>query len=90
MIVAGIEHPGFAFLQVLSPCPTYCPQQQNWKNVVRDFDDGPTSNLEQASRRIHMDDGFSTGIIFQTEHPVWPRPGTVETDLARLAQEFVI
>ncbi len=88
MIVAAIEHPGFAFLQVLSPCPTFRPEQKDWKEIVSPFDAGPTSHPEEASKRVHMDSGFSTGIIYQAEMPVWDRRGRCSAELEDFAREF--
>ena len=88
MVAAAIEHEGFAFIQVLSPCPTFRPEQKDWKGIVRRFDDGPTDHPEKASKRVHLDDGFSTGIIYQARRPVWRHVGTGDASLEELAEEF--
>ena len=30
----GIRHPGFSFIEILSPCVTFRPEQREWKNLV--------------------------------------------------------
>ncbi len=90
IIAEGVGHRGFAFIQVLSPCPTFCPEQKNWKQVVRPFDGQPTDNAQDAARRVHGDDGFSTGIIYQAAQPVWQPRLSGDKDPASLAQEFAI
>ena len=35
LIVEGIRWPGFAFVEVLSPCITFRPEQAAWKKMVR-------------------------------------------------------
>ena len=35
LIVDGIRWPGFAFIEVLSPCVTFRPEQTEWKSMVR-------------------------------------------------------
>jgi hypothetical protein len=35
LIIEGIRWPGFASLEVLSPCMTFRPEQKDWKRRVR-------------------------------------------------------
>jgi 2-oxoglutarate ferredoxin oxidoreductase subunit beta len=35
LIVAGLRYPGFSFLEVLSPCLTFRPEEAAWKGKVR-------------------------------------------------------
>jgi 2-oxoglutarate ferredoxin oxidoreductase subunit beta len=79
ILVEAIRHPGFAFVQALSPCPTFRPEQMEWKRQVRGFGLEPTSDLSAAARRIQTDDGMSTGIIFRSDYPAF-QPGNGTTD----------
>lgn len=88
MMVAGVRHPGFAFIQVLSPCPTFQPAQMEWKKVVEPFAQGPTSDLIEATRRVQEDDGMSTGIIYQVEKPVWQPSSTASITLDDIEAEL--
>ena len=72
MIAEAIEFPGFAFIQALSHCITYCPEQSQWKDVVRPFELNATDDSVVAAQRIHADDGFSTGVIYKNPRPCWP------------------
>lgn len=73
MIVEAIEHPGFAFIQILSPCITFCPEQKDWKHQVQGFDmEKPTADPVEAAGILHGDDGFSTGVVYQSIRPTWP------------------
>ena len=79
LLVEAIEHPGFSFLQVLSPCTTFRPEQKEWKKVVHPFaHDDPTANPVEAAQRIQADDGMSTGLLYRTVVPVW-QPDNVST-----------
>jgi 2-oxoglutarate ferredoxin oxidoreductase subunit beta len=69
ILVAGIEHKGFSFIQVLSPCPTFRPEHMDWKKQVRKFETETTSEPLVAIQRIVADDGMSTGIIYQRDLP---------------------
>lgn len=81
ILVEAIRHPGFAFVQALSPCPTFRPEQMEWKRQVRAFADETTDDPVEAARRIHSDDGMSLGIIYRREAPVF-QPGAPAQDPA--------
>jgi len=90
ILVAAIQHKGFSFIQALSPCPTFRPEQMQWKHHVRAFDSETTSNPIEAAQRIQADDGMSMGIIFQNEYPVF-RPGTgVDAGMGSIESEFTV
>lgn len=73
MIVEAIDHSGFAFIQVLSPCITFCPEQKDWKRQVKDFAlEQPTADPIEAAAILHGDNGFSTGVVYQSPRPTWP------------------
>jgi len=74
ILVEAIQHPGFAFVQALSPCPTFRPEQMEWKRHVRGFEPEETGDPLEAARRLQADDGMSTGIIYRTDYPAF-RPG---------------
>jgi 2-oxoglutarate ferredoxin oxidoreductase subunit beta len=90
ILVAAIEHPGFSFVQALSPCKTFRPEQMEWKKHVQAFGDETTDGPSLAAERIHADDGMSTGIIYRRAFPVY-RPGGGKTgDPAQFDTEFAI
>jgi 2-oxoglutarate ferredoxin oxidoreductase subunit beta len=88
ILVEAIRHPGFSFVQTLSPCPTFRPEQMQWKRQVRGFDLEPTNDPVEAGRRIQSDDGMSTGIVYQARHPVFQPAGDPAGDLDAIEQEF--
>ncbi|MGV6851022.1 MAG: 2-oxoacid:ferredoxin oxidoreductase subunit beta [bacterium] len=88
MIVEGIKHPGFSFIQVLSPCQTFRPEQKEWKKIVRPFTQQVTSDSQQAAHTIHADDGFSTGILFQADYPVFQPDYKQSQPVDDFANEF--
>lgn len=90
LIVDGINHRGFAFVEVLSPCPTFRPEQKDWKLGVRPWEQEPTADPIEAALRIHGDDGFSTGLVYQRELPVWQPGLDGVTPIAEIAEEFRI
>jgi len=90
LIVEAINHPGFSFIEVLSPCPTFRPEQKEWKHHVRQWQDGPAPDPVEAASRIHADDGMSTGIVYQSELPAWQPGSEPSTTIEKLEQGFYV
>ena len=88
ILFEAMQYPGFAFIQVLSKCPTFAPEQSGWKDRVSDFDE-TTSDPSVAGTLLHSDDGFQTGIIYRNPRPVWPVPNEQsQTSPETLRKEF--
>jgi len=91
LIIEAIQHPGFAFIQVLSPCPTYRPEQKLWKNHVRNFPhDAAADNPLEAATRLYADDGMSSGLIFQSQFPAWQQTSAVTANIHQFEEEFIV
>jgi 2-oxoglutarate/2-oxoacid ferredoxin oxidoreductase subunit beta len=90
LIVEAVRHPGFSFLQVLTPCVTYRPEQLQWRKMVRPAKKEPTSNLARAGRRILEDDGLTLGVFYIGERPPYLPPTVTDTTVAEIEQRFVI
>ncbi len=90
MIVAAVRWPGFALVEVLSPCVTYRPEQTEWKHGVHEGVAFPLADRAQAVVAAAADP-FATGILFRASgagpapHPT-PPPG----GLAAVEQEFAV
>ena len=90
-IIEAIRHPGFSFVQVLSPCVTFRPDQKLWRKQVRKASVEYTTDPSTAARRIMTDDGFNLGILYRGDRP----PYTLKTKNAgdkesTLGSEFQI
>jgi 2-oxoglutarate ferredoxin oxidoreductase subunit beta len=91
LMVEAIEHPGFAFVQVLSGCVTYRPDQKRWKEEVYPLgSDLPTDNPVQAAQVIQADGGKATGIIYAKQFPVWQPQNQPVSDLHTIEKEFLL
>ncbi len=88
LITEGIEHRGFSFLEVLSPCTTFRPEQKEWKKVVQPLDELATSNAGLAAQRIYTLGKFLTGVIYQADLPVWQAKNDNTSSIEELAKEF--
>jgi 2-oxoglutarate ferredoxin oxidoreductase subunit beta len=90
ILVEAIRHRGFSFVQALSPCKTFRPEQMEWKKQVRHFEEAATDDSVVADTRIQQDDGMSTGIIYRADHPVYQPGGVAETGVEAFDSEFAI
>jgi len=64
LIVEAIKTPGFSFVEILSPCVTFRPDQRDWKHAVHPAPVDPTEDIGRAARRLMTDDGFNTGVLY--------------------------
>lgn len=64
-IIEAIRHPGFSFVEILSPCVTFRPDEREWKGKVHKASVPETDDPGRAARRIMTDDGMNTGILYR-------------------------
>tara|TARA_R110002110_G_scaffold205066_1_gene416697 strand:- start:91025 stop:91876 length:852 start_codon:yes stop_codon:yes gene_type:complete len=74
LIAAAIEHPGFSFVHVLSQCITFCPEQTDWKAIVKERVEPTVTDADQAASLFLHEDGFATGLLYADPRPIWPLP----------------
>ena len=91
VIVEAVRHPGFSFVEIISPCVTYRPDQKEWKNLVRPAPVATTDDASRAARRLMSDDGFNVGILYRgARAPYAPKKEPAVRDLKELEREFEI
>ncbi len=64
-LVEAVRHPGFSFVEILSPCVTFRPDERGWKDTVHKAPVEPTDDAARAARRIMTDDGMNVGILYR-------------------------
>lgn len=91
VISEAIEHPGFSFVQVLSPCVTFRPEQREWKKIVRPAPIEATTDPAAAARRLMTDDNFYLGVLYKgSREPFEPEiPARLATE-RELEEEFCV
>ncbi len=90
LLAEAIKHPGFSFLQVLSPCVTFRPDERSWKEQVHPAAVDPTDDPARAARRIMTDDGYNVGILYRGHRrPFSTRTAEDPADLEVLGREFM-
>ncbi len=92
LITEAIRHPGFSFVEILSPCVTFRPDEREWRNQVHQASVEPTDDPARAARRIMTDDGFNTGILYRGDRKAYMAPSSdaEPADVGVFEQEFQI
>ncbi len=91
IIAQAIRHPGFSFVEVLSPCVTFRPEQRSWKEQVHAAPVAPTDDAARAARRIMTDDGFNIGVLYAGDRRPYPPPRPpANATLEDLEAEFAL
>jgi 2-oxoglutarate ferredoxin oxidoreductase subunit beta len=89
MIVEAVRTPGFSFLQILSPCVTFRPDQREaWKGIFRDHPQPETDDPGLAARYLMDDDGFNIGILYRALRGVYAPAPHLDLDPSVLEKEF--
>ncbi|MBM3555032.1 MAG: 2-oxoacid:ferredoxin oxidoreductase subunit beta [Alphaproteobacteria bacterium] len=88
LIAEGVRHPGFSFVEILSPCVTFRPDQRDWKSAVHPAPVKATDDAARAAKRLMTDDGFNTGVLYAgSRAPFQPSFSTTKT-VAELEEAF--
>ncbi len=90
IIAQAIRHPGFSFVEILSPCVTFRPEQREWKQLVHKAPVVETDDPALAARRIMTDDGFNTGVLYAGVRGVYGRKHEARATLEELEAEFAL
>ena len=91
LIAQAIKHPGFSFVEVLSPCVTFRPEQKEWKSVVRPSPVEATDDPAIAARRVMTDDGLNIGVLYAGNRPPYElNQGKARKTVTDLEMEFQV
>jgi 2-oxoglutarate ferredoxin oxidoreductase subunit beta len=89
VLVEAIKHPGFSFVEILSPCVTFRPDERAWKDQVRPAPVAATTDAGKAARRLMTDDGFNLGILYRGNRmPFQSSVAAKDVDLSELEKDF--
>ncbi len=91
IIAKAMQHPGFSFVEILSPCVTFRPEQREWRKMVHPAEVHATDDPARAARRLMSDDGLNIGVLFAGDRT--PYPASVRQprqSVAELEAEFAL
>jgi 2-oxoglutarate ferredoxin oxidoreductase subunit beta len=70
LIVQGIQHPGFAFVQTMSPCPSFYNTYDQWRADITDLPaDHDPSDRMQALAQAFRSDAVPLGLFYKDIRP---------------------
>jgi 2-oxoglutarate ferredoxin oxidoreductase subunit beta len=90
IIAHAVRHPGFSFVEILSPCITFRPEQRQWKELVHAAAVAGTDDPARAARRIMTDDGFNIGVLYAGQRPPYARTHPASATPEQIEQEFAL
>jgi 2-oxoglutarate ferredoxin oxidoreductase subunit beta len=90
LIAQAIRHPGFSFVEILSPCVTFRPEQRAWKEHIHTAAVPETDDPARAARRLMTDDGFNVGVLYAGSRTPYAKNPAASAALAELEQEFAL
>jgi len=89
LIAQAIRHPGFSFIEILSPCVTFRPEQKEWKTQVHASPVEATDDPVRAARRVMTDDGLNVGVLYAGKRaPYLPERRASTAAVTELEAEF--
>jgi 2-oxoglutarate ferredoxin oxidoreductase subunit beta len=91
VLVDAMQHPGFSFVHMLSPCVTFRPEQKDWKKMVRAAPVEPTTDPAVAAKRLMTDDNFFLGTLYKGNRaPYQPELKTSVEHISELEKGFIL
>ncbi len=90
LIVEAVRHPGFSFVEILSPCITFRPEEMEWKKSVARNSVEPTADRAEATAKVLGGGELTTGVFFKGDRgPYRPEPQG-HRDAEKIAAKFVV
>jgi 2-oxoglutarate ferredoxin oxidoreductase subunit beta len=72
LILEGVEHRGFSFIQVMSPCVTFYNTYSHYRDGVTDLPDGHDPSDKAGAMALALDTGtFYTGLFYRQQRPTF-------------------
>ena len=90
LIVEGIRWPGFAFIEVLSPCVAFRSEEFGWKESVHSASRVIKNDRAAAHTAVLADDGFSLGILFKDHRASIPVRSSPRALLPEIERQFAV
>ncbi len=70
LIVQGVQHPGFAFIQTMSPCPTFYNTFDLWRPKIEDLPpEHDPHDRAQALHQAFRENAIPVGVLYRENRP---------------------
>lgn len=90
-IAEAVRHPGFALVNVLSPCVTFHPEHQKaWRALDAERRFETAHDPAQAARQLAEDDGHTFGILLRSTRVPYVVPESRNLPVENLNRGFVL
>ncbi len=90
VIAEAVRHPGFSFVEVLSPCITFRPEEMEWKKTIERNAVTATTDRAEATAKILGANEMTTGIFFKGDRGAYAGAPTGHGDAEKIAEKFVV
>jgi 2-oxoglutarate ferredoxin oxidoreductase subunit beta len=90
LIVDAVRWPGFSFIEVLSPCLTFRPEEKGWKELVHGGPAAAATDMPAAMAALLADDGFGQGVFYRGKRPAEIPPRLEGASLDEIEKEFAL
>lgn len=90
MILQGLRWPGFAYVEILSPCMAFRSEEFGWKEQVHLARPTIEDDRAAAYAALTVDDGFSLGILFRDHQSSRTAIGPSKSSLCEIELEFQV
>src|SRR5579885_470853 len=90
LIVEGIQFKGFAFLEVLSPCAIFRPEEIGWKARAHSRKKPPSADRATAIADALNEDELGLGVFFRREQAIDVKREKSTLTLADIERSFEI
>ena len=72
LVRQGVEHPGFAFIQIMSPCVTFYNTYSHYRETVTDLPEDHDARDKMAAFSLaHDTSALYTGVFYQEHRPTF-------------------
>ena len=69
LVIAGMQNPGFSFIDAYSPCTSFNNTTQLWKDEVSQLDENHDPTDRAAAFGMALEDPMALGIFYKHEKP---------------------
>ena len=90
MILEGLQWPGFAFVEVLSPCMAFRSEEFGWKDDVHPASPTIENDRAAAYAALSRDDGYSLGVLFKDNTVAKLASSVPDSSLTEIESQFAV